>query len=172
MSSRFQKPAPHHSLGPRRLHPGGAGGAREELEREEGHRVTAAAARPPRGLRVQLEGFVRRTKGTGFAASNFSSFSLPCGPDTAGAVVIFLQMRAYLGRKRANTARLLTDSFLENGNPLVALRFSSASLLSCWGGAGWCSGSPDARTSVDSGPPSPSAPRVLLPVSGSQLDWQ
>lgn len=38
---RFEEAPPHHQLGTRSIHPGGARGEREELEREEDHRVTA-----------------------------------------------------------------------------------------------------------------------------------
>lgn len=44
------------------------------------------------GLRVQLDGLMQKTEGTGFAASNSSSFSLPFRPDTAEALVLFLQI--------------------------------------------------------------------------------
>lgn len=47
MSLRFQEPSPDHQLGTCSIHAGRARGEREELEREEDHRLTAVPAATP-----------------------------------------------------------------------------------------------------------------------------
>lgn len=88
LSLRFQEPSSDHQLGTRSVHPGRARGEREELEREEDHRVTAVPAVTQSVTSVRSQELHTWDKNIGFAASK-SPLRAPAGSCAEDAMFTF-----------------------------------------------------------------------------------